>query len=152
MEKKKEIIEGLKKAYWAEIETTINYLANSINLDGVKAEEVKETLAQEVQDEIGHARSLAKRIKELGGMTPGSYAFKARQESLQPPTESTNLKSVIEGVVEAETEAIEHYNYMVKLCDGVDYVTQDLCVRLMADEEEHLTVFKGFLKEINLNS
>jgi hypothetical protein len=26
-------------------------------------------------------------------------------------------------------------------------VTQDLCIRLLADEEEHLVQFKGFLKE-----
>jgi len=31
--------------------------------------------------------------------------------------------------------------------DGEDYVTQDLCIRLLADEEEHLVQFKGFLKE-----
>jgi len=31
--------------------------------------------------------------------------------------------------------------------EGEDYVTQDLCIRLLADEEEHLVQFKGFLKE-----
>ena len=33
------------------------------------------------------------------------------------------------------------------MCDGIDYVTQDLCVRLLADEETHPTEFNGFLKE-----
>ncbi|MHC4879625.1 MAG: hypothetical protein ACYTGL_24485 [Planctomycetota bacterium] len=36
-----EIIEELKVAYWMEIETVTNYIANSINLDGVRAEERK---------------------------------------------------------------------------------------------------------------
>jgi hypothetical protein len=29
----------------------------------------------------------------------------------------------------------------------VDYPTQDLCITLMADEQEHLREFRGFLKE-----
>ena len=33
-----EIVELLKKAYSMELETVTNYLANSINLDGVRAE------------------------------------------------------------------------------------------------------------------
>ena len=41
MEKKKEIINNLIKSYWMEIETVINYISNSINLDGVRAEEIK---------------------------------------------------------------------------------------------------------------
>ena len=32
-----EVIELLKKAYSMELETVTNYLANSINLDGVRA-------------------------------------------------------------------------------------------------------------------
>ena len=40
-EKNQAIITELTKAYWMELETVINYLANSINLDGVRAEEIK---------------------------------------------------------------------------------------------------------------
>jgi len=36
MEKRKEIIDDLIKSYWMEIETVINYISNSINLDGVR--------------------------------------------------------------------------------------------------------------------
>lgn len=150
MEKRQEIIEELKKAYWSEIETMINYLANSINLDGIKAEEIKETLSAEIDDELGHAKRLAKRIKELEGITPGSFAFKASQSALQPPSETTDIKSVINGVVKAEEGAIEQYHKIIKLCDGIDYVTQDLCIQLMGDEEAHLTAFKGFLKELEM--
>ena len=32
-------------------------------------------------------------------------------------------------------------------CDGIDYVTQDLCITLLADEEQHRREFRGFLME-----
>ena len=67
-----EIVELLKKAYSMELETVTNYLANSINLDGVRAEEIKKALAADVTEEIGHAQVLAARIKQIGGTAPGS--------------------------------------------------------------------------------
>lgn len=41
MANKKEIISNLIKSYWMEIETITNYISNSVNLDGVRAEEIK---------------------------------------------------------------------------------------------------------------
>ena len=38
-----------------ELETVMNYIANSINLDGVRAEEIKKALAANVVEELGHA-------------------------------------------------------------------------------------------------
>ena len=147
MEKRKEIIDNLIKSYWMEIETVINYISNSINLDGVRAEEIKKSLALDVTEEIGHAQSLAKRIKELGGLVPGSMDLKPVQSFLQTKEDTTDVVSVIEGVITAENGAIEQYNKIIKLCDGVDYVTQDLCIRLLGMEESHRIEFVGFLKE-----
>jgi bacterioferritin len=147
MDRKKEIIEGLIKAYWAEIETTINYIAHSVNLDGVRAEEIKKALQAEIADEITHAQTLAKRIKELGGTVPGSLDIILSQKSLQPAGDTTDVVHVIKGVIEAEESAIIHYNSLVQLCDGFDYVTQDLVITLLADEESHRSIFAGYMKE-----
>ncbi len=38
---KEEIIRELSVAYWMELETVMNYIASSTNLDGVRAEEIK---------------------------------------------------------------------------------------------------------------
>ncbi|REJ87018.1 MAG: rubrerythrin [Planctomycetota bacterium] len=141
------IIKELQVAYWMEIETVMSYIANSINLDGVRAEEIKKALAADVQEELGHAQILARRIKTLGGTVPGSKAFSAGQDSLQPPADTTDVISVIKGVIEAENSAIAQYNKLIKLCDGVDYVTQDLCITSLADEEEHRRDFMGYLAE-----
>jgi len=146
MEKHQEIITALQKAYWKEIETIMNYQANSVNLDGIRAEEVREILAAEVADELGHSRQLAERIKELGGTVEGSMDFKSEQKTSQPPADTTDLGSVVKGVIDAEKDAIDHYKYIIEMTDGVDFVTQDMCIALQADEEKHLRIFRGFLK------
>ena len=147
MASKKEIIANLTKSYWMEIETIMNYISNSVNLDGVRAEEIKKSLAVDITEEMTHAQRLAKRIKEVGGTVPGSLEFKAVQKGLQTKKDTTDVVSVIEGVIEAENGAIVQYNKLIKLCDGVDYVTQDLCIELLGMEESHRIEFMGFLKE-----
>lgn len=149
MEKQEEIVQELQKAYTEELETVMNYLANSENIDGIRAEEIRETLSQEVQDELGHAQQIASRIKELNGTVPGSKTFKATQETSQPPEDSTDIKKVVQGVVDAETEAVAHYKKIVNLADGVDPVTEDLITTLLADEEKHLRLFQGILKDLD---
>ncbi len=150
MTSKEKILKSLTNLYWAEMETVMNYISNSINLDGVRAEEIKKSLTTEVADELNHAQTIAKRIKELGGSVPGSVEFKAVQNALQPPKDTTDVSSVIKGVITAEEQAIEGYNALIKVCEGVDYVTQDLAVRLLADEESHKSLFEGFLKEYSV--
>ncbi|MGB9697260.1 MAG: ferritin-like domain-containing protein [Ignavibacteria bacterium] len=144
---KEKICAKLIELYWAEIETIQNYIANSTNLDGVRAEEIKKALAVDIPTELTHAQTLAKRIKELDGLVPGSSEFRATQTSLQPKPDTTDVVSVIKGVIDAETAAVAGYNELIRLCEGTDYVTQDLAIRTLADEESHLIEFKGFLKE-----
>ena len=145
--KRKEIIDLLTRAYWMELETVQNYIANSVNLDGVRAEEIKKSLAADITDEVGHAQQFAARIKELYGLVPGSFGFKADQKMLQPPQDTTDVAAVIRGVIDAEQGAIDHYVRLIKACDGADYVTQDMVTTILKDEEGHLRQFEGFLKE-----
>lgn len=144
---REQIVEELKTSYRMELETVMNYLANSTNLDGVRAEEIKKSLAADITAELGHAQILARRIKTLGGQVPGSLAFKWDQKMLQPPADQTDVVTVIKGVIEAEEGAVQQYTKIIKLCEGVDYVTQDIVITLMGDEEEHRREFVGFLKE-----
>src|SRR4051812_13409939 len=61
---REELIELLKKAYWMEIETVMSYISNSINPDGVRAQEIIESLQEDIEEELGHAKQFAARIKE----------------------------------------------------------------------------------------
>jgi bacterioferritin len=145
--KREQIIEMLQKAYWMEIETVMSYIANSVNPDGVRAQEIKESLEQDITEELGHAKLFAQRIKELYGVVPGSEAFTAEQSYLQPPEHQTDVVSVIRGVIQAETGAIEHYTTIVEATDGVDPVTNDMVIDILHDEQGHRRLFEGFLRE-----
>ncbi len=144
---REDIVALLTKAYWMEIETVMSYLAASTNLDGVRAQEIRESLATDVEEELGHAKEFANRIKELYGVVPGSEEFRAEQSFLQPPEHQTDVVAVIRGVIEAETGAIEHYTRIVEETEGVDPVTQDMVIAILRDEQGHRRLFEGFLRE-----
>ena len=163
-EDRQKIIEMLTKAYWMEIETVMSYIANSVNPDGLLAREIAESLDADIQEELGHAQQFATRIKELYGVVPGSQQFGARikelygvvpgslevsaeQSFLQPPDQQTDIVSVIKGVIAAETAAIEHYNRVLEVTEGVDPVTNDMVIAILRDEEGHRRLFEGFLRE-----
>ena len=144
---REEIVAMLTKAYWMEIETVTSYIANSVNPDGVRAQEIVESLREDIQEELGHATQYANRIKELYGVVPGSMQFSAEQSYLQPPEHQTDIVHVIKGVIEAETGAIEHYNTIIRETEEIDPVTQDMVIAILRDEEGHRRLFEGFLRE-----
>ena len=144
---REQLIEMLIKAYWMEMETVMSYTANSINPDGVRAQEIIESLEEDIQEELGHARQFGERIKELYGVVPGSLDFHAEQSYLQPPDDQVDIVHVIKGVIEAESGAIEHYNQIIEFCEGKDPVTQDMVTEILHDEEGHRRLFEGFLRE-----
>jgi len=146
-DQRNELIGMLKKAYWMEIETVMSYITNSINPDGVRAQEIIESLQADIQEELGHAQQFAQRIKELYGVVPGSLEFSAEQSYLQPPEEQTDIVHVIKGVIEAETGAIEHYNAIIDATDETDPVTNDMVIAILRDEEGHRRLFEGYLRE-----
>ncbi|MEZ3118012.1 ferritin-like domain-containing protein [Halobaculum sp. MBLA0147] len=142
------VVELLQSAYLEELETVINYQTNAIVLDGIRAEEIKESLRGDIQEELAHADRLGQRLKQLDAQPPGSAEFEAVQMSLQPPADSTDVLAVIDGVLDAEEDAIATYRELVDAADAAnDPVTEDLAVEILGDEEAHRTEFRGFAKE-----
>ena len=144
---KTEIVAALQKAYSMELETVLNYLANSIHLDGVRADAIKKALTADITGELAHATQVGHRLKQLGATVPGSLKLTMTQKAMQPPAETTDVTAVIRGVLAAEEEAVAHYKTIIKMCEGDDYVTQDLAVKILSDEEGHRQEFEGYLKE-----
>jgi bacterioferritin len=145
--KREEILGLLRQAYWMEMETVMSYVANAANLDGIRASEIAEALGEDAGEELGHARSFAARIKELYGTPPGSAEFASDQPYLQPLEDGAEVATVIEGVIQAEKGAIEHYLRIIEACDGVDWATQDMVIEILRDEESHLRTFERYLRE-----
>ena len=146
-EKREEILGLLKTAYFMELETVINYVTSSTNPDGVRAQEIKESLEEDIQEELTHAQDFAARIKELYGTVPGSADFAAVQTTLQPPEDQIDVVHVIKGVIDAETGAIEHYTNLIEVCGDDDPVTQDMVITILRDEQGHRKLFEGYLRE-----
>jgi bacterioferritin len=146
-DQREQVIELLTKAYWMEVETVMSYIANSVNPDGVRAQEIKESLETDIQEELGHAQQFAARIKELYGVVPGSLEFTAEQDYLQPPDDQVDIVHVIKGVIEAESGAIEYYSQIIEETEGIDPVTNDMVIAILHDEQGHKRLFEGFLRE-----
>jgi bacterioferritin len=144
---REELVGMLTTAYWMEIETVMSYIANSVNPDGVRAQEIIESLREDITEELAHAQQFAERIKELYGVVPGSEQFRASQSYLQPPAHQTDIVHVIRGVIQAESGAIDHYQRLIELASEVDPVTEDMVVGILRDEQKHRRLFEGFLRE-----
>ena len=77
-----------------EIETVMSYIANSINPDGVRAQEITESLQKDIQEELGHAQQFADRIKELYGVVPARWSSPpSRPTCSRPSTRPTSRTS-----------------------------------------------------------
>lgn len=141
-----QVIQILQRAYNEEIETVMNYLTNSVVLEGVSAEEVKKSLRTDAkEEELLHAERIGKRLKELDSRPPASFDFEAQQDALQPPDDPADVLSVIDGVIEYEEDAIETYRSLIDAAqEADDPVTEDLAIDILGDEESHLTEFKSF--------
>ena len=146
-QKTQEVIEQLNVSYNMEIETVANYIANSYWLDGMQAKHIKDSLAEDIEEEVQHAQRLANRIKTLGGRIIGSQELKMNQDGMQPPQDSLDIMSVIDGVIAAEQGAIDQYQKIIEMTGDADPVTEDLAIELKGEEEEHRRLFMGFKKE-----
>lgn len=141
------IITLLTRAYWMEIETVMNYMAASVNPDGVRGRAIARAIADDIEEELGHTRRFAARIKELYGVVPGSVDFSAEQQYMHPPQHQTDTVSVIRAVIDAENGAIEHYTKIIRETDEIDPVTQDMVIEILHDEQAHRRLFEGFMRE-----
>ena len=118
-DQREQVIELLKKAYWMEIETVMSYIANSVNPDGVRAQEIKESLEEDIQEELGHAQQFAD--ADQGALRRRPRLARVRAPSsptCSRPTEQVDVVHVIKGVIEAEQGAIEFYSRMIEETDG----------------------------------
>ncbi|HWF49732.1 MAG TPA: ferritin-like domain-containing protein [Solirubrobacteraceae bacterium] len=142
------IVEMLTSAYWMEIETVMNYLAASISQPGAHALAVRTALREGIEEEVGHARALGRRIQELHGVVPGVSAS-PDEDGPQPFSRRADLASMVEAMVAAETSAIRHYMRIMRATRQVDQVTNDLVLEILRDEQRHLRRFEDFLREFS---
>ncbi len=144
------VISLLTKAYVDEIETSFNYMSHSINLDTFDGRDVAERLFEDIQEEQSHAKMLGERLRVHGHTVPTSFDVGFSQESLNGVDETDDVLSVVNGVIDAEEEAIDTYRELVSVARGVgDYGTARVAEELLQDEEQHLREFKSIRKGLS---
>jgi bacterioferritin len=152
MHKVSEIVVELQISYATEIETIQNYLANATDLEGARAEPIKELFDEQVQTALGHARRLAKRIKALAGRVPRSLELRRVYKDLPPPFDTTDVDSALIGAIKSEDAVIAQYERIIRVCDGHDFVTLDLVIELLVDERERRQRLVALLQGIEMDS
>jgi bacterioferritin len=112
--------------------TAINqYFLHSRLLDDWGLTKLAEHEKKESIEEMEHADKLIQRIILLEGLP--------NLQELEKLHIGENAKEVIEGDRLLEIEGIKNYRDGIKLCEEVsDFVTRDLLVEILADEEGHL--------------
>lgn len=145
------VVELLQQAYADELETVQNYISNGVSLHGVRAEQIGESLLADVQEEVTHAQMIAERLNTLGEVPIGSMEMTPSQKSLQPPAERNDVEAVIQGVLDAERDAVSVYRELIVAAgDADDYVTEDMAIALLEDEENHFAEFRDYAEEYGL--
>jgi len=88
-------------------------------------------------DELVHAERFANRIMELGGEPEMDFANLPKVAAggyKAPPKDPSNLKQVIQDVIDAERGAVDFYNKMTEKYKDKDFVTHELFKTVLLDE------------------
>jgi bacterioferritin len=143
------LVRKLTEAYWGELETMSKYVASATNRDSIHAPRIAQRLREAITSNLDHAQRLAIRIKQLHAPVPGPGDFSARQLSLRAPAEPDDSVSVLNGVVKAETAAIDRYRGIVALAsEAADWITEDLAAHLIREKDTHRHSLQTYLAEL----
>lgn len=146
-----DIIKDLNTAYSDEWLAHYQYWLTAKWIRGIDADTLAPVLEQQSLDELGHAKKLAKRIIQLGGapvMNPSELLQRAGCGYKEPPKDRTDLKQVIQDVLNAEACAITFYSSMVEKYRTTDLVTHEIFEDLLRDEVDDEEQWENFLAKL----
>jgi len=142
--------DGLKK----ELTAVNQYFLHSRMLEDWGVTKLAKHEYNESIEEMHHADTFIKRILLLGGLP--------NLQDLGKLMIGEDVKEILECDLKLEVDGIEAYRKAIKICeDAGDYVSRDLFVTILKDEEEHADHYEtqlelikqiGIEKYITLNS
>ncbi len=130
----------LNKAIAREIQVSIQYMWQHIQVMGVKAVAVQDKFKSTAIAEMKHAEKIAERLWYLGGIP-----------TTKPATIEVGktLKEFLEFDTQAEVEAIKMYQEIIELATKEkDITTAFMFKEILEDEEEHHDLFTTMLEEV----
>ena len=130
----------LNKAIAREIQVSIQYMWQHIQVIGVKGVAVQDKFQQTAIAEMKHAEKIAERLWYLGG-TPTTKPA--------PIEVGKSMKEFLELDTKAEVEAIEMYREIIELASKEkDVTTAFIFKEILEDEESHHDLFTTMLEEV----
>jgi len=132
--------EMLNKAIAREMQVSIQYMWQHIQVVGVKGIAVQDQFKKTAITEMKHAEKIAERLWYLTG-TPTIKP--------EPIKVGESLKEFLELDVKAEEEAIVMYKGIIELAQKEgDVTTAFIFKEILEDEEEHHDLFTTMLEEV----
>jgi len=130
----------LNKAIARELQVSIQYMWQHLQVMGVKAVSVQDKFKSTAITEMKHAEKIAERLWYLGGVPTTKPAVIDVGKS---------LKDFLELDTKAEVEAIEMYQGIIELATKEkDITTAFMFKEILEDEEEHHDLFTTMLEEV----
>lgn len=136
----KQLMEMLNQAIAREIQVSVQYIWQHVQMTGVKGFAVKGEFKKIAIAEMKHAEEIAERLVYLGG-TPTTKP--------EPIRVGNTLKEMIQIDKKDEEGAIAMYRKVIEVArkEG-DEVTEKMFKEILADEEEHHDTFTGLLEDL----
>ena len=132
--------ERLNKAIAREIQVSVQYMWQHVQMMGVKGVAVQDKFKQTAIAEMKHAEKIAERLWYLGG-TPTTKP--------DPIVVGESLKEFLENDTKAEEEAITMYKAIIEMAQKEkDVTTAFIFKEILEDEEEHHDLFTTMLEEV----
>ena len=136
----KKLKEMLNDAIAREIQVSIQYMWQHVQVIGVKGIAVQDQFKQTAITEMKHAESIAERLWYLDGTPTTKPALIQVGES---------LKEFLKLDVKAEVEAIHLYKKIIKQAQKEnDVTTAFLFKKILEDEEAHHDLFTTMFEEV----
>lgn len=133
-----ELIGMLNKAYCDEWLAYYQYWIGAKLAVGIPRTTVEAEMEEHANEELDHARRLAKRIIELGGtpeIDPGKWKSLSSCGYLAP--EKPTVDNLLEQNILGERCAISVYKKILEYVRGKDLITGHLVRHIMQEEVEH---------------
>ncbi len=132
--------EMLNNAIAREIQVSIQYMWQHVQVVGVKGVAVQDKFQQTAIVEMKHAEKIAERLWYLEG-TPTTKPA--------PITVGESLKEFLELDIKAEEEAIQMYRGIIETAQKEgDVTTAFIFKEILEDEEEHHDLFTTMAEEV----
>ncbi len=144
-----QVLDELNAALSEEWMAFYQYWVGALVVKGAMRADVQREFNAHAMEELEHAKLLAERIIELGGvpvLDPKQW-FDLAKCAYTAPIDFDVVK-ILKQNVGAERCAILRYQTIAALTDGRDFTTCDIAKHILAEEEDHEQELQDFLDDI----